>query len=134
MPVSIHLLKPWCLTAVLELSIRLRLVVGRRGGSSKGKRKTTPGDEDARECPLGHQLSSCLGFWLLWSRNRNSDQQIHRVMFDPRSAVAPRISNQWHWLRPLKVLAAFATVREKSSALLMMLDCAKCKMIHGGEF
>ena len=110
-------------------------MVGRRGGSSKGEKEKQPqGGKDAREFPLGHQLSFYLDFWLFWSRNRNGDQQIHCVMFDPRSAVAPRISNQWHWLRLLKVLAAFPIVCKKSSALLMLLDCAKCKMIDGGEF
>ena len=133
MPVSLHLLKSWSLKAVLKLTIRLCFVVGRRGGNAKGKNNAR-GIKDAREFPLGHQLSFCLHFWLFWSRNRNSDQQIHCVMFDPRSAVAPRVSNQWRWLRPLKVLAAFPIACKKPSALLMMLVCAKCRMVHGGEF
>lgn len=112
--------------AVLKLRIRLCLVVGRRGGSGKGAGgNNARGMKDARELPLGPQLRFCLHFWLSWSRNRNSDQQIHCVVFEPRSAAAPRVSNRCHWLRPLKVLAAFPTVCKKSSALLMVLDAKR---------
>lgn len=93
---------------------RLCFVLGRRGGNAKGNENKEY--QEDRACTWVPARPPVLGFWLcswlFWSRNLNSDQQTCCVKFDQLSGVASHVSNQWHHLMPLKVLAAFPIVSE----------------------